>query len=240
MHRASPDGCSPRVPRRGMAGLLPIPAQLRLLLHDGRPGQPLVAGRHNRRAGLDARAAGRWVMTGVERDRYRTLTASAVLLVAAIAAVISYQHVVALAIRYGQPVLSAYLLPVSIDGAVSSLVMLRAARTGVSAPWLARTGLVLAVIATLACNVGYGVAHGWPGALLSGWPAVAFVVAAETAITMTRQRPAGHTAPEAEIPVPEPPAALNGHGHAAAELFADDLARGEVPGVRRIRREMHV
>jgi hypothetical protein len=63
----------------------------------------------------------------------------------------------ALAIRYGQPPLAAYLLPVSIDGlvAVSSLVMVRAARTRVSASWLARTGLVLAVIATLTCNVGY-------------------------------------------------------------------------------------
>jgi hypothetical protein len=54
-----------------------------------------------------------------------------------------------------------------------------------------RDWAVLALTATtLACNVGYGVAHGWPGALLSGWPAVAFMVAAETAITMTRQRPA--------------------------------------------------
>jgi hypothetical protein len=39
------------------------------------------------------------VVTITGTDRYRTLTASAVLLVAAIAAVISYQHVVALAIR---------------------------------------------------------------------------------------------------------------------------------------------
>ncbi len=48
----------------------------------------------------------------------------------------------ALAIRYGQPVLAAYLLPVSIDGlvAVSSLVMLRPARIGVSAPWLGGPG----------------------------------------------------------------------------------------------------
>ena len=165
----------------------------------------------------------------------------AVLLVAAIAAVISYQHVVALAIRYGQPVLAAYLLPVSVDGlvAVSSLVMLRAARTGVSAPWLARTGLVLAVIATLACNVGYGVAHGWPGALLSGWPAVAFVVAAETAITMTRQRPSA-PAPAADTPLPEPPASLNGHADRAAEIFSEDLARGEVPGIRKIRSALQV
>jgi Protein of unknown function (DUF2637) len=124
-------------------------------------------------------------MTGTERDRYRTLTASGGPAGCRNRRCHQYQHVVALAIRYGQPALAAYLLPVSIDGlvAVSSLVMLRAARIGVSAPWLARTGLVLAVIATLACNVGYGVAHGWPGALLSGWPAVGFVVAAETAIT---------------------------------------------------------
>jgi hypothetical protein len=112
--------------------------------------------------------------------------------VAAIAAIVSYVHVASLAIRYGQPLLAAYLLPVSIDGlvAVASLVMLRAARTNVSAPWLARTGLVLAVMATLACNVAYGLPHGWPGALLSGWPAVAFVVSAEMAISMTRRRPA--------------------------------------------------
>jgi hypothetical protein len=83
-----------------------------------------------------------------------------------------------------------------VDGlvAVCSLVMLRAARTGVTAPWLARAGLFLAVAATVACNVGYGLPRGWPGALLSGWPAVAFVVAAETAITMTRRKPSGQPA----------------------------------------------
>jgi hypothetical protein len=103
--------------------------------------------------------------------------------------------------------------------------MLRAARIGVSAPWLARTGLILAVIATLACNVGYGVAHAWPGALLSGWPAVAFVVAAETTITMTRQRPSAPAPVPASGPsVPEVPAGLNGHADRAAEIFAEDLA----------------
>ena len=81
-------------------------------------------------------------MTGTEPNRYKALTASAVLLVTAIAAVISYQHVVALAIRYGQPVLAACLLPVSIDGlaAVSSLVMPRAARIGVYRRGLAICG----------------------------------------------------------------------------------------------------
>ena len=185
-------------------------------------------------------------------DRYRPLTALAVLVVAAIAAVISYQHVVALALRYGQPVLAAYLLPVSIDGlvAVSSLVMLRAARLGVTAPGLARTGLILAIIATLACNVGYGVAHGWPGALLSGWPAVAFVVAAEVAITMTRREPS-------RKPVAEPgagparatskPSARSaskpaGRGvEAAAEAARKAILEGRpVPSARSIARVHHI
>ena len=128
-------------------------------------------------------------MTG---DRYRRLTAAAVLLVATIAAVVSYMHVATLALHYGQPPLAAYLLPLSIDGmvATSSLVLLRSARAGVSAPWLARTGLVLAVLATLAANVASGLPHGWPGALLAGWPAVAFVISAETAIAMSRRRAA--------------------------------------------------
>jgi hypothetical protein len=40
--------------------------------------------------------------------------------------------------------------------------------------------------------------------------------------------------------VPGPPADLNGHGEAAAELFAGDLATGKVPGVRRIRKGLKV
>jgi hypothetical protein len=128
----------------------------------------------------------------VSGDRYRPLTAAAVLLVATIAAVVSYMHVATLALHYGQPPLAAYLLPLSIDGmvATSSLVLLRSARAGVSAPWLARTGLVLAVLATLAANVASGLPAGWPGALLAGWPAVAFVISAETAIAMSRRRAA--------------------------------------------------
>jgi hypothetical protein len=128
----------------------------------------------------------------VTGDRYRPLTAVAVLLVAAIAAVVSYMHVATLALDYGQPPLAAYLLPLSIDGmvATSSLVLLRSARAAVSAPWLARAGLVLAVAATLAANVASGAAAGWPGALLAGWPAVAFVISAETAIAMSRRKAA--------------------------------------------------
>ncbi|HUY47992.1 MAG TPA: DUF2637 domain-containing protein [Streptosporangiaceae bacterium] len=62
----------------------------------------------------------------------RVLTAAAVLLVAAIAAVVSFVHIEHLAITHGQTALAAGLLPLSIDGTVAaaSLAMLRAARAG--------------------------------------------------------------------------------------------------------------
>lgn len=38
----------------------------------------------------------------------------------------------------------------------------------------------------------------------------------------------------------EPVSALNGHAHAAAELFAADIGAGRVPGIRAIRSGLHV
>lgn len=126
----------------------------------------------------------------------RVLTAFAVLVVAAIAAVISFTHIDHLAITHGQTVLSAALLPLSIDGTVAaaSLVMLRSARMMLPVPKLARVMLALAVLATLACNVLFGAGFGIVGALLSGWPAVAFIGCAELAIGMIRR--ARSVAPE--------------------------------------------
>ncbi len=119
----------------------------------------------------------------------RRMAAAAVLLVAAIAAVISFVHIEHLALTHGQTSLAAALLPVSIDGTVAaaSLVMLRAARAGLGTPWLARVMLGLAVVATLAANVANGARYGLAGALLSGWPAVAFIGSAEMALGMVRR-----------------------------------------------------
>lgn len=119
----------------------------------------------------------------------RRMTAAAVLLVGAIAAVVSFLHIQHLAATHGQPALAAALLPLSIDGTVAatSLAMLRAARAGLGTPWLARFGLVLAVGATLAANVGYGLPYGAAGALISGWPAAAFLICAELAVGMVRR-----------------------------------------------------
>jgi hypothetical protein len=151
-------------------------------------------------------------MTG---DRLiRSGTAAAVLLVASIAAVVSFVHIEHLALTHGQTWLAAVLLPVSIDGTVAaaSLVMLRAAREGLGTPWLARFMLGLAVGATLAANVAYGVPYGLPGALLSGWPAVAFIGSAEMAIGMVRRARtsarAGQASPGLPALAPSVPAAV--------------------------------
>ena len=138
----------------------------------------------------------------MDSDRFhRVSTAAAVLLVAAIAAVISFIHIRELAATHGQTPLAAVLLPFSIDGTVvaSSLVLLRAARHRLAAPWLAQVMLLSSVLATLAANITYGAAYGIIGALISGWPAYAFIGCAEMAIMMVRR---AATSPGT---VPDPP-----------------------------------
>jgi hypothetical protein len=82
-------------------------------------------------------------------------------------------------------------------------------------------------------NVAYGARYGVLGAVISAWPAVAFVGSAEMALGLVRS--AGQrTVPAVPGPVPASLAALNGHA-AAADLFAADLEAGRVPGIRAIR-----
>src|SRR5258708_3965475 len=125
----------------------------------------------------------------------RKLTDATALLVAVIAAVVSFVHIENLAVTHGQTHLAAWLLPVSVDGmvAAASLSMLWAARSGLATPWLARCMLTLGVLATLGANVGYGAPDGLSRELLSGWPAVAFVGSVEMVLAMVRR---ARTAPE--------------------------------------------
>lgn len=195
----------------------------------------LIAAAWRRLAARRGRAARAPYSPAAGNGAIRALTATAVLLVAAIAAVVSFVHIEHLAVTHGQTRLAALLLPVSVDGTVAaaSLSMLWAARAGLGTPWLARVMLALGVTATLAANVAYGAAFGLTGELLSGWPAVAFVGSVEMVLsTIRRTRP---------VPaVPEPPAELNGHARAAAELFAADIEAGAVPGIRAIRSGLQV
>jgi hypothetical protein len=88
----------------------------------------------------------------------RVLTGLAVLMVAVIAAVVSFTHIETFALAHGQPLVGARLMPVSVDGllVVSSLVLLAAARAQQRALSLARAGPVLGVVATVLANVTFG------------------------------------------------------------------------------------
>ena len=66
---------------------------------------------------------------------------------------------------------------------------------------------------------------------MAAWPALALVGSYELLMWLVRQG----------VPaLPAPDAGLNGHAHAAAELFAADIGAGRVPGIRAIRSGLHV
>jgi Protein of unknown function (DUF2637) len=164
----------------------------------------------------------------------RWSTAGAVLGVAAVAAVASYEHAYDLVRVHGEAGWTARLIPLTVDGLIyaSSMVMLDSARRKVLIPALARWLLGLGIAATLAANVAHGLGHGLVGAAVAAWPAVALVGSYELLMVIIRsaQLPAGNlTTPETD-PL---------HGE-AAELFADDLAADRVPSIRAIRARLRI
>src|SRR5258708_5799387 len=118
----------------------------------------------------------------------RAATAGVVLAVAGFAAVVSYSHIYDLARAHGQTGTAARLLPLSVDGLIlaASLVLLHEARNRRPAPALARCMLGLGVGATITANVVYGLPFGAMGAVISAWPAVAFIGAVEMVVHLVR------------------------------------------------------
>jgi hypothetical protein len=172
-------------------------------------------------------------MTG---DRLiRVTTAAVVVAVAGFAAVVSYSHIYDLGHAHGQSGTAARLLPLSVDGLIlaAGLVLLHAARRQAAAPTLARCMLWLGIAATVGANVAYGAGYGALGAVISAWPAIAFVGAAEMALGMVR---AGRSAPApATAPEPLHPLALS-NGHRAPAPAAPAPAPGySVPDACRTR-----
>jgi hypothetical protein len=182
------------------------------------------------------------------------ITGSAVAVVAAVAGTagwVSYQHALEVVRLAGETGPAAYAYPVFIDGLVymSSMVLLSATRRSGNAPALAWWSLATGIALTLAANVYEGTGHGVLGGLAGALPAVALVLSYELLMWLIRRpRPAGQPtasapaalAPAASARAPNVPSSVNGHGHAALELYGAGLAAGEVPSMRRIQREMHV
>jgi hypothetical protein len=105
----------------------------------------------------------------------RITTALAVVAVASVAAIISYQHAYELVRSHGESGATARLAPFTVDGLIlaASMVMLDASRRSQRVPRLASWSLALGIVATVGANLAHGVAHGPVGALVSAWPALA-------------------------------------------------------------------
>jgi hypothetical protein len=171
----------------------------------------------------------------------RWSTAGAVVGVAVVAAVVSYEHAYELVHGHGETGWTAHLIPLTVDGLIwaSSMVMLDSARRGVRMPALARWLLGLGIAATLAANVAHGLGHGPIGAAVAAWPAVALVGSYELLMMNIRgvQQPAGDVAPATERASADVPDALQVQ---AVEEFADDVTAGHMPSIRVIRARLHV
>jgi len=121
----------------------------------------------------------------------RVVTVGAVLLVATVAAVVSYEHMREVAERAGEG-WRAWLLPLSVDGLVvaASMGLLTRRRAGLPGGRLAWCALLGGVGASLAANI----AAAEPTAtarVVAAWPALAFAVAFELLLQQRRVPVAG-------------------------------------------------
>ena len=118
----------------------------------------------------------------------RITTALAVVAVAVVAAVISYQHAYELVRSHGESGVTARLLPFTVDGLIwaASMVVLDASRRGRPVPRLAAWSLGVGIVATVGANLAHGVGHGPVGALVSAWPALALVGSFELLMMLIR------------------------------------------------------
>jgi hypothetical protein len=121
----------------------------------------------------------------------RITTALAVVAVAGVAAIISYQHAYELVTSHGETGITAHLLPFTVDGLIwaASMVVLDASRRHHRVPPLAKWSLVVGIAATIGANLAHGVNHGPIGALVSAWPALALVGSFELLMMLIRTRP---------------------------------------------------
>jgi len=121
----------------------------------------------------------------------RAAGTAAVLVVAAIAAYISYRHAYELAVTHGEAESTARLWPLTVDGTIfaASLVILQSARRGIKGwgqLWLAYSMLAAGIAATIAANVAHGLDAGPVGAAVAALPALALVGSYELLMWLVR------------------------------------------------------
>ena len=158
----------------------------------------------------------------------RITTALAVVAVAVVAAIISYQHAYELVRSHGEAGVTARLLPFTVDGLIwaASMVVLDASRRNLPVPRLAAWSLGAGIVATVGANLAHGVGHGPVGVLVSAWPALALVGGFELLMMLIRTgrgtRP-GEAEPWHQV---VPPLAQEAPPELAAALTLEQTVRG--------------
>ncbi len=157
----------------------------------------------------------------------RAVTIVAVLAVAAVAGWVSYRHAVTVVSAHGESGWVGRMYPATVDGLIvaASMVLLDAARHRDRAPALAVWLLAAGITATLAANVLAGAGYGPLGAVVSAWPALAFVGCYELLMLLVRasaRRSATvpGTAP-AGYPESAPGVQASAHPESAAQAHPD-------------------
>ena len=110
----------------------------------------------------------------------RWVTVGAVLVLALIAAVVSYSHMYELALRHGEPEWRAALFPLSVDGMIvgASMTLLSDARHGRKGGLLPWTLSIVGSGASLAANVAVADPTVW-SRIIHAWPSFALIGAYE-------------------------------------------------------------
>jgi hypothetical protein len=163
--------------RNGASAHRPAPPPVRDLVLEPAP-RPLAETTHTPDLVATADVPG-WV---------RRVTTAAVLSVALVAAVASYEHMRALAATAGEG-WRAWLLPISVDGlaVAASMTMLVRRRAGEHAGGLAWMALLLGLGASLAANVA-AAEPTVQGRLVAAWPPLGLLLAYELLMQQIKGR----------------------------------------------------
>jgi hypothetical protein len=127
------------------------------------------------------------------------VTTAAVLSVALVAAIVSYEHMRALAELAGEGWRS-WLLPISVDGlaVAASMTMLVRRRAGLPAGALAWVALLLGLGASLAANVA-AAEPSVQGRLVAAWPPVGLLLSYELLMQQIKARGGAGVQPSAPV-----------------------------------------
>lgn len=167
----------------------------------------------------------------MSRSWIRGLTIACVVLVAAVAAVVSYAHMYELALEKGEGWRSN-LIPLSVDGMLvaTTLAIVDRRRLGQAVGWVPWTGLALGLVASLGANVA-GAQSDLVAQLVAAWPPVALAISIETLVIVLRntRKPRAASAPKA-APDSKPvqAAAVPASSAPAKQVTETDVAKARI------------